>query len=407
MRSTWGLLALLVLLPTASACTTSNPTPGTFHFLQWDGPDRVTFGFQDEYYSANVTTRTVVEADGPTPYRTVAEVAAFASAPDGSMRLAVRTTESGLISSCVGQPSPYHTPVGVDLLDAAGNVLRSWETVDEDGRFRGAVWANRTHGFVWKHPYVEPPSAAAVGELAIVSWSTGAVATHRIEVPAGLAWWHDPRTAPPLVDSDQLLLMGEKGAFVIDPHGPTTRTILSPFDRGWTHRDGDALVFGRWDNETGSGHADLSLARVRIADGAVVWQAKGHGGTYAVVPRGVALVDEQGGRLLRWRDGVVLPDIPLGADDGDFPPEDYRAVATLVTQDDFVALGIRGPDARLLVLGPDLEVILAADPYPQQASSTTTTSQGQSSDDMADAPLAPVVAMLAVAVAAVAIRRRL
>lgn len=266
------------------------------------------------------------------------------------------------------------------------------------------VWANATHGFVWESSQDAPP-AATTGQLSSVVWATEAVTTQTVPVPAGL-YQRDARAAPALVDEDKLLLMGADDAVVIDPDGPTTRIVESPFPGGWTTRDGDALVFGRWDNETGD-HADLSIARVRIADEAVVWQAQGRGNQQGILPRGLALIDEQGGRLLRWRDGVALPDIPLGADDGDFPPDDYRAVASLATQDDFIAVGIRGPEARLLVLGPDLEVVLAADPYPQDASSTTTNSQGRTSDEVEDAPVAPTMAILALAVAALAARRRL
>ena len=77
-----------------------------------------------------------------------------------------------------------------------------------------------------------------------------------------------------------------------------------------------------------------------------------------------------------------------------------------MTQGDFIAVGIRGPQERLLVLGPDLEVLLSASPFPDEDPSTAV-GPGRTDDDAIDVPLAPMVAIVAVALAALAARRRL
>lgn len=383
----------------------TTPSPGTFQFLHWDGPDRVTFGFHDAYYSANVTRKEVVPADGPTPYPSVPGVHASAAAPDGARRLALRQVQDGHIAACTGPPVPSYRVVGADLLDEAGAVLHAWGSGNVSHPWWGTIWGNGTHGFVWEHGPDQPP-AATTGQLSVVAWSTGSVDTTTFDVPAGHAWRPYGSYAPDVVEPDQLLLTGSDGVLLVDPRGPTARAITSPLPPGGgAQRDGDAVVFTHWEYDTADGDR-VSVARVRIVDGEAVWQVAGSGGPHGIVPRGVALVDDEGGRLLRWRDGVALPAIALGADAGDFPVTTGPPVAELRAQGDFIAIGIRGPQERLLVLGPDLEVLLSASPFPEEDPSTAGTPE-RGGNDVLDVPLAPTLALAAIALAALASRRRL
>ncbi len=415
MRLGLAAAVLLLAVPAAQACSTSSPTPGTFQFLNWDADDRLTFGFHDRYYTANVTTGDVGPAPGPTPYASVPQPQTDVTGPDG-LHLAIRQVPNGMtVASCSG-PSASLTTVGADLLDAAGHILLSWGGNDPQRPWSGLLWSNATHAFVWEHQ--QAYGTDAHGNLTVVEWSTRASATTAFTVPAGNAWAPYGATDATNVHGDALLLLGRQGAAVIDPHGSTLRLIASPFaSEGWAYRDGDALFFGSYTNETGYGHADLDAARVRIADGAVLWQVRSHGGSYAFLQRGLALVDDQGGRILRWRDGVPLPDLPIGMKLS-ATPTGTSSVVVVSQRGQHVAFGIRGADERLLVLGPDLEPVLTAAPgaRPSGTSSTeasptsgdpNTPLADEDDDGVLEVPAPAIGVAVAVALAAVLTRRRL
>ena len=388
------LLAALLLLPTAEACSLAMYSGATFDPLAWTGPDTLRFdrgGY--DWVEVDVGSGETVEIPSrhwPDPPPATA-TPAMPSPSGGEYTLEpLRGPPSGAMqSNCWGPPLPmpgalYGYRLWQEWTDRQGHygVQRiTWESGNQTVSWAGSVWQNATHGFVWDHHQ---------RRLDSVRWSDGQVTGFEVDLGAVDDYWLVfPDFPVTVLDGSQLVLIGRSRVAVLDPADGGARIVESPLEHDpegnldSAEIRGGRVLFSHW----GDGK-QKSVAAVDLRTGETFWQVEVEAEHTVTTQRGLVAIDDAGGSVKVYRDGVALHAFSV-------PPGNRTAVAT---QGERIALGLAGDTPRLLVFGDAMETLVdrPAREVPDDAS--TTPARG------APAVLAPVTAL---ALLAVAFARRL